>query len=115
MRKEFAEQLGQLRAEMGFRLASPRAKFRRSKNEMSPRSAYAVDEALGNLPLLDRIAALVCSVITRKPEAVKGTVAMIATATAMAKLLDGPERVALAEILRDSADEVEARREHVQV
>lgn len=96
-------------------MASPRAKFRRSKNEMSPRSAYAVDEALGNLPLLDRIAALVCSVITRKPEAVKSTVAMIATATAMAKLLDGPERVALAEILRDSADEVEARREHVQV
>jgi hypothetical protein len=76
---------------------------------MTPETTRAIDQALGELPLIDRITALMCSVITRKPEATKGVVSMIAIVTAMAKYLDAPERVAAAEILRDAADAVERR------
>ena len=82
---------------------------------MTPETTRAIDRALGDLPLLDRIMMLMCSVIMRKPEAVKGTVAMIATATVMAKQLGEPERIAIAEILRDAADAVEHRRQKVHI
>jgi hypothetical protein len=76
---------------------------------MTPETTRAIDRALGDLPLLDRITMLMCSVIMRKPEATKGVVSMIAIVTSMAKNLDAPERVAVADILRDAAGAVERR------
>jgi len=41
--------------------------------------------------------------------------ALIAAITAMAKMLDEPERIAVGEIFRDAADIIEKRRERVPI
>jgi hypothetical protein len=74
---------------------------------MPPKSAREIDQVLGDLPLMDRIVALMCSIIMRKLEVTKGVVSMIAIVTAMAEHLDEPTRIGISEVLRDAADAVE--------
>jgi predicted hydrolase (HD superfamily) len=54
------------------------------------------------MPLLDRIAALIASIVTRK-DAAKAVVHIIAITTVMARHLGEAERIAIAEILHDAA------------
>lgn len=75
---------------------------------MTPETARAIDRALGDLSPIDRVASLVASIVTRK-DADKAVLSMVALTTCMAKFLDAPARIAIAEILRDAADEVERR------
>jgi hypothetical protein len=82
---------------------------------MSRDDARIIDAALGQLSPVDRVVTLVASIITRKPEAMSGTLSMIAITAAMAGYLSLEDRIMLAEIMRDAADEVEHRREKVTI
>jgi hypothetical protein len=55
------------------------------------------------------------AVIERRPQALSALVSMAAVITAMAGHLGERDRIALSEILRDSADEIERRRVVVRV
>jgi hypothetical protein len=76
----------------------------RKSGRHSKDNAHAVDQALGDLPLSDRIFALTACIVTRKPESLRGTVAVTAVTTAMEQHLSEAERVAISEILRDAAE-----------
>jgi hypothetical protein len=79
---------------------------------MSRESARIIHAALLELPLEEQVIALICALVERrKPEPLRALVSMSAAITAMARYLAKDDRIALAEILRDSADEVERRRE----
>lgn len=82
---------------------------------MSPDQARAVDQVLGDLPLDDRLVALVVSIITRKPQAIPAVLSMIAATAAMTRGLSHNNRVMIAELLRDCADHVERRQEVVRI
>jgi hypothetical protein len=76
---------------------------------MSPQNARAIDDALGDLPLDDRLAALLVSIITRRLQAVDAVVSMVAVIGAMTRGLSVANWFALAELLRDCADTIERR------
>jgi hypothetical protein len=82
---------------------------------MTPDAQRTIDETLAHLPLDDRMFALIACIVERKPQATRAVVSLIAAVTAMAGVLDAAERIAIAEILRDSADRVEQRRERVPI
>jgi hypothetical protein len=73
---------------------------------MASKSAKAVDAALGDLPIDDRVAALVCSLITRKPQAVSAILSLCSLIAIMTSRLD-LSRMMVAEVVRDFADEIE--------
>jgi hypothetical protein len=72
-----------------------------------------VDVVLGALSPDERLASLICSVIERRPQAMSALVSMAAVIAVMAQHLNGTSRIALAEILRDTADNVEHERRQV--
>lgn len=80
---------------------------------MSRESTRIINAVLRELPLDDQLASLICCIIERKPQAMSALVSMSAIMTAMAGYLSEGDRIALAEILRDSADHVEHRRQVV--
>jgi hypothetical protein len=47
------------------------------------------------------------------PQALKAILALVTISTAMAKFLSEPERIAIAEIMRDNADVIERQLERV--
>ena len=80
-----------------------------------PRSAAQIDAAFGDLPLDDRVAALVVSMVTRRPEAMLACVSLLSLVSVLASEMSLVDRVTLAELARDAADHVEHRRELVHV
>lgn len=82
---------------------------------MSPEGNRAVDAALAGLSVDDRIAALVVSILTRRPQAVRAVLLMIAATVSLTRGLSHRDKVMLAECMRDAADETERRREKVAV
>ena len=78
-------------------------------------NARAVDAALAALPLDDRIAALVTNILTRRPDAIKGVLLMIAATVALTRHLSHANKIMMAECLRDAADETERRKESVRI
>ncbi len=81
---------------------------------MSRESTRIINAVLCELPIEDRMCALVASILSRKREADPGVLSMLAVTTAMAKLLSARERMMVAELVRDTADEIERGREVVQ-
>lgn len=76
---------------------------------MTLKSAREIDAVLADLPLEDRVIALAANMIMRHPQALKAVCALIGFVSAMAKFLSEPERITIAEIMRDSADAIEHR------
>ena len=52
---------------------------------MTQKTARAVDDALGDLPLDDRLVALVVSVITRRPEAIRAVLSLLSLTSVLAR------------------------------
>ncbi len=82
---------------------------------MTQKTARAVDDALGDLPLDDRLVALVVSVITRRPEAIRAVLSLLSLTSVLARELPLAQRIALSEVARDVADEIERRRHVVPI
>ncbi len=82
---------------------------------MTQKTARAVDDALGGLPLDDRLVALVVSVITRRPEAIRAVLSLLSLTSVLARELPLAQRIALSEVARDVADEIERRRHVVPI
>jgi hypothetical protein len=57
-----------------------------------------------------QLAALVCLVIEERPEAMRACQSLCVLLETMARFLPPQSRVALAETMRDSADQIEYRR-----
>ena len=93
--------------------------FERSVTAMANdnRSARAVDQALGDLPVNDRIAALVVSLITRKPQSVRAALSLLSMISILVKFteLSPAERIGLAEYARGLPDEIEHSRQAIKV
>lgn len=77
---------------------------------MTRRDMDAIDAALRDLPLDDRICALACTVITRRPQCLDAVVSLTALITTMARWLNTTQRFQV-EVLRDSADRIERMRQ----
>ena len=73
-----------------------------------PEAERAVNDALAGLPLHDRLAALIVSIIADDPRAMN-SVANIAVATLMAKHLPAAEQTGVAWYLREAAAELETK------
>jgi hypothetical protein len=71
--------------------------------------AHALHDVLVGLPLHDRLAALVCSIIEDDPRATSAVASIISVAAIMAKHLSPTERVAIVWHLLATAEEIEAR------
>ena len=82
---------------------------------MTQKTARAVDDALGDLPLDDRLVALVVSVITRRPEAIRAVLSLLSLTSVLTRELPLAQRIALSEVVRDVADEIERRRHVVPI
>jgi hypothetical protein len=78
---------------------------------MSRDNVRAIHKMLCGLPLDDRLAALIVSLIERKPDAVDSVLSLIAVIGVMTRGLGVIKSFALAEALRDCADVIERRRE----
>ena len=78
---------------------------------MSARSGSqrAVNDALAGLPLHDRLAALIVSIIADDPRAMNSVANLIAVATLMAKHLPAAEQTGVAWYLREAAAELETK------
>ncbi len=68
-----------------------------------------IDVVLARLSLSDRIVALIFSVIERDPRARHAVNALITTATFMARQLSPVQREALAFLMHEAADELNAK------
>jgi hypothetical protein len=71
--------------------------------------ARVLHDALVGLPLHDRLAALVCSIIADDPRAMHAAANMISVAGIMARRLSPAERAAIAWHLLATAEEIDAR------
>jgi hypothetical protein len=71
------------------------------------RDLHEIDTALGDLPLGDRVISLVASMVRRETEGKRAAALLIGLVAAMAHFMKPNERVILAELLRDVADDVE--------
>jgi hypothetical protein len=83
---------------------------------MASKGAKAVDAALGDLPIDDRVAALVCSFVMRKTQSLVA-VASLSSLISLISIhveMTSAERIILAEGLRDVADAVEHKQERVK-
>jgi hypothetical protein len=78
-------------------------------------NARIINAVLHELPADDRLAALICSVIERKPQAMSALVSMVAVIGVMSRHLSDTNRIALAEIFRGCADHIERRRVPVHI
>jgi hypothetical protein len=72
---------------------------------------------LCELPLDVQMAALVCAIVERRPQAIRALVSMSAVMAVMAnaRCLSETNRIALAEVVRACADEIERGHEIVRV
>jgi hypothetical protein len=71
--------------------------------------ARVLHDVLAGLPLHDRLAALVCSIIADDPRALQSVANVISVAGVMAKHLPSAERAAIVWHLLETAEEVDAR------
>ncbi len=71
--------------------------------------AQVIDEMLAGLSLGDRIVALIFSVIERDPRAAHAVNALITNATFMGRQLSPVQREALAFLMHEAADELNAK------
>lgn len=78
-------------------------------------SREIVHAVLRELPPDERLAALICAVVERKPQAMSALVSMLAVLGVMAHHLSSENRIAFAELMRDAADEIEQRRVTVPI
>jgi hypothetical protein len=76
-----------------------------------------VHDMLRELPLNQQLAALVCCIVERRPQTMRALVSMsiVMAVMANASCLNEANRIALAEIVRDTADEIERGRAIVRV
>ncbi len=79
--------------------------------------ALRIHGALCKLPLDVQMATLICAIVERRPQAMRALVSMSSVMAVMADAacLSEVNRVALAEVVRDCADEIEHGREVVRV
>lgn len=82
---------------------------------MSHENMRAIDEMLRGMPVDDKIAMLIISLIEFRPGAVDVVLSLIATIGVMTRGLSREKQVMLSELLRDLADRVEHRREKVPI
>jgi hypothetical protein len=68
-----------------------------------------IDATLRNMPADDRVAALIVACVEYRPHVIGAILTLISTIKVMARALPQTCRIALAENLRDLADEVERR------
>jgi hypothetical protein len=79
-------------------------------------NARKIHNTLRVLPVDDRVAALVVSLIERRPDAVDSVLSLIAAIGVLTRGLSLVNRFALAEAMRDCADVIERpRREVVRI
>lgn len=76
---------------------------------MTP-NAEIIHNTLRDLPLDDRLDALACTVIERRPQCLAAVISLTALVTTMARWLNTTQRFQLAEALRDAADRIERMR-----
>ncbi len=72
-------------------------------------NAQVIEDVLAGFSLGDRIAALIFSVIERDPQAAYAVNALITTATFMGRQLSPVHREALAFLMHEAADELNAK------
>jgi hypothetical protein len=72
-------------------------------------SVHKINEALTGLPLLDRMAALIASIVERDPRAPFAIALLIETAKVMTRCLPIEQRTAVVWYLNAAAAELEAR------
>jgi hypothetical protein len=77
---------------------------------MSRETSRIVHAVLRELPPDEQLASLICAIIERKPQAMSALVSMLAVLGVMARHVSTENRIALAELMRDAADELERRR-----
>lgn len=77
---------------------------------MTRPSPSAVDDALSGLSTDEKVFALMHNLIQRRPEALASLGSMSAAIGSMAWALNLSERYALAEVLRELADDIERAR-----
>lgn len=83
---------------------------------MTRESTRIVNAVLREMPLDDQLASLVCCIIQRRPQALSALVSLSAVLAVMADHLTDRDRIALSEIVRDTADHIEhGRRERVPI
>jgi hypothetical protein len=82
---------------------------------MSPKTVRAINDALGDLSLDDRMIALICSIMMRKSEPAAAVVTMLATIEILTGESSPAEQIALSELTRDSADRMERRKRTVSI
>ena len=84
---------------------------------MASTSTHAIDRALAEMPVDDRIVALVHSLIGPRHESMRTAFSLLSLFGAMAAHLqmNDIERVLIAEELRDIGDRIENARERVEV
>lgn len=80
---------------------------------MTRESTRIVNAVLREMPLDDQLASLICCIIQRRPQALSALVSMSAVLAAMAEHLSARDRIALSEIVRDTADHIEHGRERI--
>lgn len=78
-------------------------------------SREIVHAVLRELPPDEQLAALICVIIERKPQARSALVSMLAVLGVLARHLSSENRIAFAELMRDAADEIEQRRVKVPI
>jgi hypothetical protein len=79
-----------------------------------PLSTRTLD-ALAEMSADEQLATLICCIVERRPQAMSAVVSMAAVIAVMAQHFNETNRIALAEILRDIADDVEHRRQVVHI
>jgi hypothetical protein len=80
-----------------------------------PRDVHIVDAVLGALSPDEQLASLICCIVERRPQAVRGLVSMTAVITLMAQYLSIENKIALSEVLRDAADTIEHQKQLVHI
>ncbi len=72
-------------------------------------SVRAINEALLNCPMADRLAALACSIISDEPRAVEAIADLIAVAGAMARQLPTGQRLRIAWTMLEEVQAIGAK------
>lgn len=79
------------------------------------RDSRVIDAVWRECSLEERVAALICAVVERRPQAMKALVSTAAVLDVMARHVPAGNRIAFAELLRDVADHVEQGRAPARV
>lgn len=72
-------------------------------------AARVIQDTLVDLPLIDRMSALVCSIIADDPRAMQAVCNIVSVAGIMARQLPPPQRLAIAWALLDEIERINAK------